>query len=212
MPWELLFADDLVIVDTSLERLIERVLEWKNGLESKGLRVNMSKTKFMASGLDLGVLHDSGKYPCAVCRTGVGNNSILCTKCNFWVHKKCLRKTEKVMFIPDYVCRRCAGEKDVPLIDGRPFEEVQVGDSTLEAVDRFCYLGDMLSAGGGCMAAAIARCRCAWGKFRENLPLLTARALPFKIRGRLFASVVRNSLLHATETWPMTSDVLHRLC
>ena len=160
VPWELLFADDLVIVDTSLERLIERVLEWKNGLESKGLRVNMSKTKFMASGLDLGVLHDSGKYPCAVCRTGVGNNSILCTKCNFWVHKKCLRKTEKVMFIPDYVCRRCAGEKDVPLIDGRPFKEVQVVDSTLEAVDRFCYLVDMLSAGGGCTAAAIARCRC----------------------------------------------------
>ena len=27
----------------------------------------------------------------------------------------------------------------------------------------------MLSAGGGCMAAATARCRCAWGKFRENL-------------------------------------------
>ena len=30
VPWELLFADDLVIVDTYLERLIERVLEWKN--------------------------------------------------------------------------------------------------------------------------------------------------------------------------------------
>ena len=41
--------------------------------------------------------------------------------------------------------------------------------TVLEAVDRFCYLGDMLSAGGGCMAAATARCRC---KFRENLPSL----------------------------------------
>ena len=71
----------------------------------------------------------------------------------------------------------------------------------------------MLSAGGGCMAAAIARCRCAGGKFCENLPLMTTRALPFKIfSGRLFASVVRNSLLHATETRPITSDVLHRLC
>ena len=32
VPWELLFADDLVIVDTSLERLVDCVLEWKNGL------------------------------------------------------------------------------------------------------------------------------------------------------------------------------------
>ena len=57
----------------------------------------------------------------------------------------------------------------------------------------------------------MASLKCAWGKFRENLSLLTARGLPFKIRGRLFASVVRNTLLHATETWPMMSDVLHRL-
>ena len=70
----------------------------------------------------------------------------------------------------------------------------------------------MLSAGGGCIAAATARCRCAWGKFRENLPLLTSKPVPFDLRGRLFSSNVRSSLLHGTETWPMTSDALHWLC
>ena len=60
--------------------------------------------------------------------------------------------------------------------------------TVLEAVDRFCYLSDMLSAGGGCMAAATARCRCAWDKFRENLPLLTSKPVPFDLRGRLFNS------------------------
>ena len=97
-------------------------------------------------------------------------------------------------------------------VDGRPFKEVEVGDCVLEAVDRFCNLGDMLSAGGGCMAAATARCRCAWGKFRENLPLLTSKPVPFDLRGRLFSSNVRSSMLHGTETWPMTSAALHRLC
>ena len=97
-------------------------------------------------------------------------------------------------------------------VDGRPFKEVEVGDCVLEVVDRFCYLGDMLSAGGGCMAAATARCRCAWGKFRENLPLLTSKPVPFDLRGRLFSSNVRSSMLHGTETWPMTSAALHRLC
>ena len=70
----------------------------------------------------------------------------------------------KKKFTSDYVCRRCAGDKDFPLIDGHPFDEAQAGDSTFQALDQFCYLGDMLSAGGGCMAAAIARCRVKFPK------------------------------------------------
>ena len=84
--------------------------------------------------------------------------------------------------------------------------------SKREAADHFSYLGDMLSAGGGCMAAATARCKCAWGKFRENLSLLTSKPVPFDLRGRLFSSKVRSSMLYGTETWPMTSAALYRLC
>ena len=87
---ELFFADDLVIITTSLEECVERVKAWKEGLESKGINVNMTKTKFMASGLGLDILQDSGKFPCAVCRTGVGRSSIRCSKCNLCFHyKKC---------------------------------------------------------------------------------------------------------------------------
>ena len=212
VPWELLFADDLVIIATSLEELKNRIEAWKEGLESKGLRMNMRKTMVMVSGRGLDVLHDSGKYPCAVCRKGVGNClCIECSKCKHWVHKTCtgLKTLKKD---PTYQCPRCRNEPGVRPIDGRPFTEVQVGDSVLEVVDRFCYLGDMVSAAGGCDAAAIARCKCAWGKFHENLPLLTARSLPLKTRGRLFSTVVRESMLHAAETWPMTAKDLERLC
>ena len=214
VPWELFFADDLVIIATSLEECVARVEAWKEGMESKGLHMNMTKTKIMASGLDLDVLRDSGKFPCAVCRTGVGERAaIMCSTCNHWVHKKCCGlKAISVNIDPTYKCPRCCGAPGVRPIDGRPFKEVEVGDSVLEAVDRFCYLGDMLSAGGGCEAAAIARCKSAWGKFRADLPLLTARALPSKVRGRLYGSNVRNSMLHGVETWPMTSAALHRLC
>ena len=38
-------------------------------------------------------------------------------------------------------------------IDGRPQNEVQVGPDKLEVVASFCYLDDMLSAGGGCEIA-----------------------------------------------------------
>ena len=43
VPWELFFADDLMIIATSLEECVECVKAWKEGLESKGLHVNMTK-------------------------------------------------------------------------------------------------------------------------------------------------------------------------
>jgi len=42
--WELLFADDLVIVAETEEELQRRYLAWKEKMEQSGLQVNMSKT------------------------------------------------------------------------------------------------------------------------------------------------------------------------
>ena len=44
-------------------------------------------------------------------------------------------------------------------------QSLEVENKKLEVVPEFCYLGDMLSAGGGCELAAITRCKCAWDKF-----------------------------------------------
>ena len=78
-------------------------------------------------------------------------------------------------------------------------------------VDSFCYLGDTLGAGGGCELSIIARIRCAWGKFRELLPLLTSRGLSFRTRGRIYDTYIRPVLLYASECWASTSVNLHRL-
>ena len=59
-------------------------------------------------------------------------------------------------------------------IDGRPQNEVQVGPDKLEVVASFCYLGDMLSAGGGCEIAVTTCVKTARKKFRELLPVLTS--------------------------------------
>ena len=42
--WELLYTDDLAIIAETEEELIQRLNEWKDNAESKGLRVNMNKT------------------------------------------------------------------------------------------------------------------------------------------------------------------------
>ena len=31
----------------------------------------------------------AGTFPCAICCTGVGSNSIFCNGCKYWVHRKC---------------------------------------------------------------------------------------------------------------------------
>ena len=89
VPWEDLYADDLVIIAESLEECVRRLLTWKEAMEEKGLRVNAGKTKIMICGTGLDLLQSSGEFPCAVCHTGVGSNSIFCKGCKHWVHKKC---------------------------------------------------------------------------------------------------------------------------
>ena len=86
-----------------------------------------------------------------------------------------------------------------------------IGDEKLEVVPEFCYLGDMLSAGGGCELASIARCMCAWAKFSQFLPLLANRHLSLLTRGRVYSTCVRRAMLHATKTWPVTVSKLNRL-
>ena len=96
-------------------------------------------------------------------------------------------------------------------IDGRPQSEVQVGPDKLEVVASFCYLGDMLSAGGGCEMVVTTRVKTAWKKFRELLPVLTSHHLSYKTRGHVYSSCVRSVMLHASETWPLTKTNLQRL-
>jgi len=50
LHWELLYADDLVVIDGTEKDLIKRLNEWKNNVENRGMRVNMNKTKVMISG------------------------------------------------------------------------------------------------------------------------------------------------------------------
>ena len=201
VPWEDLYADDLVIIAELLEECVRRLLTWKEAMEKKGLRVNAGKTKIMICGTGLDLLQSSGEFPCAVCRTGVGSNSIFCNGCKHWVHKKCsgLKRLKKD---PDYRCTRCQGTAR-PL-DGRPQKEVQVGPDKLEVVASFCCLGDMLSAAGGCELSTTTHVKTAWKKFKDLLPVLSSRHLSFKTRGHVYSSCVRNAMLHASETWPLT--------
>ena len=59
--------------------LITKLNSWKDGLESKGIKVNMNKPKVIISEESWNRLQNTGRWPCAVCGRGVGRNSIQCT-------------------------------------------------------------------------------------------------------------------------------------
>ena len=176
----------------------------------KGPTCVHGEKKIMELGINLDVLKKSEKYPCGVCLTGVGStNAILCDGCERWVHKKCSGIKGRLLPESEFTCARCLGTARA--IDGRHSIEVEVGNEKLEVVPEFCYLGDMLSAGGGCELAAITHCKCAWGKFWQLLPLLTNGQVPLLTRGKVYSSCVRSVMLHEAETWAMKAVTLNRL-
>jgi len=86
---------------------------------------------------------------------------------------------------------------------------VDIGASAkLELVDKFCYLGDMLSVDGDADAAVEARIKIGWNKCRQLVPLLTNKDVSLITRGRLYSSCVRSSMLHGSETWPVRKENL----
>ena len=74
-------------------------------------------------------------------------------------------------------------------------------------LDKFCYLGDMLSVEGDADAAVEARIRVGWNKFRQLVPLLTNKDISLIRRGKLYSSCVRSSMLHGSETWPVRKEM-----
>jgi hypothetical protein len=204
LPWELLYADDLVVMAKSEEELRDKLIAWKTAMEKKGLKVNMGKTKVMCSERGRGNVNKSTNYPCGVCGLGVGDNSIFCTKCSQWVHKRCTKLKTLPTSNDNYICPKCKLVSET----GSGFEndkEMSLNESDkCEVVDKFCYLGDMSSAGGGADAAVVTRISSGWKKFRELESLLTAKDVSYKIKAALYTACVRSVMIYGAETWAMT--------
>ena len=63
------------------------------------------------------------------------------------------------------------------------------------------FLGDRVSAGGGCVAAVTARTRCGWVKFREYGEWLYGKRFPVRVKWSICKIVVRPAILYGSEAW-----------
>jgi hypothetical protein len=69
----------------------------------------------------------------------------------------------------------------------------------------------MIGSGGGAEDASSMRVKCAWGKFMELLPILTARRASLKLKGKVYRTCVQSVLVYGSETQAMKAEDTQRL-
>ena len=198
-----------MLLAESRAELEKRLLVWITRLKEKGLRVNIGKTKVMNCKVCVGQVENSGKFPCGICRKGMGVNSICCSSCKKWIHKGCSGVVGSLQKMVSFTCRNCT-EGGAKVTD--EVKQFVLGNNDkIEVVEKFCYLGDVIGKGGGAEESSIARVRCAWGKFMDLKMLLTARGASLPVKGKIYIACVQRVLVYGSETWAMKGVDMQRL-
>jgi len=158
-----------VIAETEDDLIYKKLNKWKDNVEIRGMRVNVNKTKDVISGKCQKLMQKAARLPCGVSGRGVDSISIQCFSCQKWIHKKCSAiKGTMSKVLKSFIYIGCLN----PVID-ICHTSVDIGvNAHLKLVDKFCYLGDMLSVDGDADVAVEARIRMGWNKFRQLVPLL----------------------------------------
>ena len=162
-------------------------------IKTKGMQLSFGK-KSSVSKVD----------PCGVCGERVGCNSIQCEKCQRWVHHCCSDVPRQVSLLSCWdiflcttcLCHNCSVVEKL---------EFTTGKDVLEGVEKFCYLGGMISCFGGAPEAVSARIGSAWKKFRELSGVLVGKqGLSLMQQGKIYQCCVRPVLLYCCEPWELT--------
>jgi len=68
-----------------------------------------------------------------------------------------------------------------------------------------------MGSGRGAEEASKARVRCAWAKFRELPPLMTARGASLKVKGKLYSLYAQCVMMYGSKIWAMKVEDMQRL-
>ena len=109
-------------------------------------------------------------------------NSIHCTSCQKWVHRKCGIKGSIYKVMKTLVCRGCMNP-----VTG----VIAIWDSGYVLLFRWHV---------ECWWRCWGRIRIGWNKFRQLVLLLTSKDISLIVTGRLYSSCVWSSMLHGSET------------
>ena len=144
-PWTMLFADDIVICEETIEKVERRLKSWKYGLERRGMKVSRSKT--------------------------------------------------------EYLC-----------INGRNDDEtVKMEDTKVPRVKEFKYLGSTVQESGSCEREVNKRVQAGWNGWRRVSGVICDRRLPARVKGKVYSSVVRPTMVYGFETVAVTKKEVEEM-
>lgn len=124
-----------------------------------------------------------------------------------WIHEKCSRIASSLSKAKDFNCFRCSrSTKNTEQTTDQTPATLTLKGSSLEMVNKFCYLGDTIDATCGDEDSTITRVQCGWKKFQELLHLLGASVVSLKVKGTLHKTCVQTALLHTSESWAVKAD------
>lgn len=220
------FADDQAMVSSTEEGLQTIMNKLNETAKTYDMKINVKKTKTMifAKNMEEWEAQEneraSVKWPCAVCKEGVGSGSIQCTKCKKWVHRKCSGLKGKLpLKNTGFVCKVCMGDgakEEVTgvsmVVEEKKLKSVNVviDGKQVEQVNRFKYLGSVVTQDGGSIAAVkerIGMAKVAFDKRRELLKKSFSRGL----KKRLVKCLVWPVALYGCETWTLRKAEIDKL-
>jgi hypothetical protein len=176
LPWDMLYADDLMRMASSREELKRKLQSWRGSLVAKGLKANTRNSKDTVSDGVSGMTEETDVWQCVVC-----GNSIQCTGGQKWIHKKYHGVRGSLLAVSTiFECQWCKGELTFTEVEA----DVVAEGGAFEVVEKFCYMGYMVSRRGG--VDAVERQRSAWVKFQELSPFLTSKKTAIKMKGHVF--------------------------
>ena len=133
LPSKLMYADDLILMTPKMEQLDRCVSEWRASLLNKGLQ----ESKVMVGSTGGKMIINYGNWSCCVCGKGVKANSVQCTICTKWIHKRCSgMRGDLSRVADDFRCRRC----DVTIQEADLAEDLMVDGETYECVNSIFFI------------------------------------------------------------------------
>ena len=110
-----------------------------------------------------------------------------------------------------FIFRRCKGELSETRQVNSQVNGLHIDGHEYEIVDKFCYLGDMLSQKDDCEHAILKRIQTGWLKFKELSGMLIGKGMSVKSKGIIYTTYTRLAMLYGSETWATTIDDIRKM-